>query len=167
MRIAFWFILFVGVALLFVGLATAAPLHPDIPTDVLKDWYRSHAVLAAVVAGILGLVAGLGLAPRTRHIPHEDSVKFHTRVALRGLLLGYLMPFIIVSSLLLLFAARTEELPLSQGDRIQLLFGSGKIVLVFGAIVIASGLAFAIMTRSRVWGGQYSMLSRKLIPRVK
>ncbi len=166
MRAAFWLTALVGVLLLLGGwLGFDAPLVSNVSGEVVDDWYRSQSIWGVLIGAGVGIGFGTSSHRGVRHRPKEDAGRFLDRVGARGLKITFLAAGITVV-VSVARAAVYVQLPLAALDRVSLLFWAGKFNLVLGGTIVACCLGYSLLTRVRVWGGQYALLGGNWIPAV-
>ena len=166
MRTLYWSLFLVALVMVGAGLwAFSSPPSTVVLADLLDQWYRQKSLLSLAVGACVGLLAGLGGTSRLRHRPNGPASAFLNQVA--GIGIAAAVAAAIVAILLSSWLAYGAEFgPLSPAEKVELvaLSGIGRFAALIGASIAASLLVFAVVTRVRTWGGQYSLLEPSYVP---
>lgn len=166
MRTFYWFLFFLGLLMVGVGVwAFSSPSSPVVLSDRLDQWYAQMTLLSLVVGACIGLLAGLVGTTRLRHRPNGPASVFLDRVAGTGIIAA-VVAAVLASVLSSWLAYGADFGPLSPSEKVELvaLTGIGRFSALIGASVAISLLVFAFVTRTRVWGGQYALLEPSYTP---
>lgn len=166
MRGLFWLLCFVCLAVLVYAWAGIDPPEiPDVGGARLDEWYRARMMWTLV----FGMAWGLFWAVRNRsrrwgikHQPHESGRQFNSRVAWSGVLALTVAGAVIGPFVLIVMSFTATFVPLALSDRIYELLFAAKTLGVIGGAAVGAGVIYALMTRYRRWGGQYSLIPAKL-----
>lgn len=164
MRIVFWVVTFIGLALaLFGQFVFSVPMIPDVIGSVLDDWYLDRTIRAVLLGLAAGLVGGWLVRRRLLYTPGESGRTYLDRVAGRGLL-TQLVAVLLLLAYVWWAASRATFIPLNPWDRFLEVLLAGKALGVLGAVIFSAGIGFAVMTRSLRWGGRFALLGPNLLP---
>ena len=156
----YWALTGAVVALVLVGfvLVTPAPI-PQVNGRVIEDFYQTKTVWAFLIGVAMGVGLGAWAIGHTYHRPADSGEEFAHRVAWRGFWVG-LLAALVAGLFALAFAVLDPFPPYAPLDMPRFIVGSAAFLVLLGAAAAAAWLGFAVATRSRAWGGQYSLIKR-------
>lgn len=159
-RSSFWMAFLVLTAISVAGFLFLEPPQPDnVDTEVLQQFYRGQSIWAAVIGVAVGLIVGLSAPAQVFHQPRDRAKDYDARVARRGYW-SALFAALIALLAMGVAAVVTTMGPLAPLQKAQLAVFSGRAAAVFAIAAALTLLVYAIATRTRTWGGQYSLLGR-------
>ena len=135
------------------------PVSPNVELRQIEEFFRAQYVIAALFGIALGGGGGVWAMQRIRHQPQDRGTDYLGRVVSFGFAVGIgaaLLMVLLESIIIALWPLGA----LSPAEKLILILLSGRFLVIPAATMTASMMAFALVVRSRAWGGQYALMPR-------
>jgi hypothetical protein len=159
-RSFYWMALLVFVGIAAMGiLLIPPPDNPFVDQADLQQFYFGQSILAAVVGTAVGLTAGISAPSIVFHGTRDRAQDFDGRVAQIGLLATLIVVLIDLAVMTVVASVSTLG-PLGPAAKAVLAVLSTKAAVTLAISAAMTLATYAVATRSRAWGGQYSLIRR-------
>ena len=159
MRIVFWILMAMGLALAVAYFFFPEPVSTEVTRQMLAERYDTLMIWAAILGVVAGWIAGWLATRQIHHRPHEHARDFLGRVAAWGFwseIFAVLLVFVV--SLILIASGALG--PLAPAEKLGLIIPSGKFLSVLGVGVVTDALLFLVIISTVLWGGKYALTRR-------
>lgn len=158
MRIVYWLLALVSMGLLIAGLAFfTSPDSANVAKEDLDQWYVMVTIISSVLGGLTALGVGLLVPKKVKSRAGEAASAVHTRVILWGFgagVLGTVLSILVTVQL----AYGRADWQLSPSERVSLVVGSGRFVLVAGAAWLTSAIVYTALVSTPLWTGRKAII---------
>lgn len=159
-RSFYWMVFLALAAIAVAGFLFIEPPQPDnVEIEVLQQFYRGQSIWAAVIGVAVGLIAGLSAPAGVFHQARDRAKDYDGRVAKRGFWSGLIATLVAIAGMTIAAVVTSIE-PLAPLQKAELTVFSGRAAVVFAIAAAITLVVYATATRTRAWGGQYSLLKR-------